>query len=200
MDAAALTGRTALVTGASRGIGAATARALDAAGARVALTARSPEALHLVAATMANDPVVIVADLAEGDAVAGLAERALDVLGSVDVLVNNAAVASRLDTVDTDAVLIDELLAVNVRAPLLLIAALIPSMTAGGRARSSTCRRYRLSSARPAARPTRPPKEPSTPPPAHWPSSSAPAASESTRLPRARSTRPCGSATAPSRG
>ncbi len=125
-----LAGRTALVTGASRGIGAATARALDAAGARVALSARSGEALAAVAATMVNDPVVMVADLAEAGGPVTLAARALDALGRVDVLVNNAAAASRLDTVDTDAALIDGLLAVNVRAPLLLIGALLPSMAA----------------------------------------------------------------------
>jgi NAD(P)-dependent dehydrogenase (short-subunit alcohol dehydrogenase family) len=62
-----------------------------------------------------------------------LARAALEGLARVDVLVNNAAAAARLDTVDTDAALIDEMLAVNVRAPLLLIAALVPSMAALGR-------------------------------------------------------------------
>ncbi len=127
-----LAGRTALVTGASRGIGAATARALDTAGARVALSARSSDALHEVAGTMTHEPVVLTADLADTEAPAGLAGAALDALGKVDVLVNNAATAARLDTVDTDAALIDTLLALNVRAPLLLIAALIPSMIERG--------------------------------------------------------------------
>lgn len=133
MELFSLEGRTALVTGASRGIGAATARALDAAGARVALVARSGADLAEVATDLVHDPVVIVADLAEVDAPAAIAERALDALGSVDVLVNNAAAAARLDTVDTDAALVDGLHAVNVRAPLLLIAALLPSMQANGR-------------------------------------------------------------------
>jgi NAD(P)-dependent dehydrogenase (short-subunit alcohol dehydrogenase family) len=62
-----------------------------------------------------------------------VARAALEELGHVDVLVNNAATAARLDTVDTDAGLIDVMLAVNVRAPLLLIAALVPSMAARGR-------------------------------------------------------------------
>jgi len=127
-----LAGRTALVTGASRGIGAATARALDTAGARVALSARSSDALHEVAGTMTHEPVVLTADLADTEAPAGLTGAALDALGKVDVLVNNAATAARLDTVDTDAALIDTLLALNVRAPLLLIAALIPSMIERG--------------------------------------------------------------------
>ncbi|MDQ3306317.1 MAG: glucose 1-dehydrogenase [Actinomycetota bacterium] len=132
MNPEPLAGRTALVTGASRGIGAATASALDAAGARVALSARDKTSLEEVATKLRHDPVVLPADLADPDAPARLAQAALASLGAVDILVNNAAVAARLDTVDTDAALIDELLAVNVRAPLLLIAALVPSMIERG--------------------------------------------------------------------
>jgi NAD(P)-dependent dehydrogenase (short-subunit alcohol dehydrogenase family) len=130
--AADLHGRAALVTGASRGIGAATARALDAAGARVALTARAEAGLLAVAAALRNEPVVLPADLSQSGSAEQLAVDALAVLGHVDVLVNNAAIAARLDTVDTDAALIDEMLAVNVRAPLLLIAGLVPSMIERG--------------------------------------------------------------------
>lgn len=133
MDRLPLQGRTALVTGASRGIGAATAAALDRAGARVALVARGRESLTEVAATLARSPVVITADLREPGAAAETAASALASLGSVDILVNNAAVAIRLAAADTDAAVIDEMLAVNVRAPLLLIAALIPAMTKRGR-------------------------------------------------------------------
>jgi NAD(P)-dependent dehydrogenase (short-subunit alcohol dehydrogenase family) len=129
VDELPLLGRTALVTGASRGIGAATAGALDRAGARVALVARSQDALAEVAAGLSRDPVVIPADLREPGAAAEVAAHALAALGSVDVLVNNAATAVRLATADTTAAVIDEMLAVNVRAPLLLIAALIPAMT-----------------------------------------------------------------------
>ncbi|MHB1710063.1 MAG: SDR family NAD(P)-dependent oxidoreductase [Acidimicrobiales bacterium] len=128
MDTFTLEGRTALVTGASRGIGAATALALDRAGARVGLVARSREALLAVAGQLNCDPVVVTADLADPDAPSDVARQALGELGHVDILVNNAAVAARLATVDTDAAVVDHLLAVNVRAPLLLIAALVPSM------------------------------------------------------------------------
>jgi NAD(P)-dependent dehydrogenase (short-subunit alcohol dehydrogenase family) len=127
-----LQGRHAIVTGASRGIGAATARALDAAGARVALVARNSGELEAVASDMHNDPVVLPADLEEPDAPAGVARRALASLGWVDVLVNNAAVAARLPTSETGRPTIDQILAVNVRAPLLLISALLPSMTERG--------------------------------------------------------------------
>jgi NAD(P)-dependent dehydrogenase (short-subunit alcohol dehydrogenase family) len=129
MDQLPLQDRTALVTGASRGIGAAAAMALDRAGARVALVARNGERLSTVARELGHDPVILEADLSDRTTPAAVARRALEALGAVDVLVNNAAVAARLSTVDTDAALIDDILAVNVRAPLLLIAALIPTMT-----------------------------------------------------------------------
>lgn len=128
-----LTGKTAVVTGASRGIGAESARALDAAGARVVMIARSKDDLSAVAAGLDNDPVVLPADLAERDAPKNVAQQVLDAVGHVDILVNNAAAAARLPTADTDAEVIDNLLAVNVRAPLLLIASLVPAMVERGR-------------------------------------------------------------------
>jgi NAD(P)-dependent dehydrogenase (short-subunit alcohol dehydrogenase family) len=79
--------------------------------------------------------VVVVADLADLADPAGpaaAAGAALDALGSVDILVNNAAAGIRLPTLELDAALIDSLHAVNVRAPLLLIAALLPSMLEHG--------------------------------------------------------------------
>jgi NAD(P)-dependent dehydrogenase (short-subunit alcohol dehydrogenase family) len=133
MDRFPLHGRTALITGASRGIGAASAQALDSAGARVALVARSREELTSIARELEHDPVVLVADLGEVDAPAAIGRKALDELSTVDTLVNNAAMAARLATVDTDAALIVQMLAVHVRAPLLLIAALIPSMVKRGK-------------------------------------------------------------------
>ena len=123
-----LDGRTALVTGASRGIGAAIARALDAAGARVALAARHREGLEAVAAELANDPVVLVTDLAGAGAPDELAAAAVDRLGRVDVLVNNAAITHRGPTAGLTAEIVDAQYAVNVRAPLLLIAALLPDV------------------------------------------------------------------------
>jgi NAD(P)-dependent dehydrogenase (short-subunit alcohol dehydrogenase family) len=133
MDQQSLGGRTAIVTGASRGIGAAIARALDRAGARVVLVARDREALGGVAADLHNGPVVLPVDLADPDAPARLVAEARDRVGAIDVLVNNAALAARGPTDELDAALVDRLYAVNVRAPLLLIAALVPSMVERGR-------------------------------------------------------------------
>jgi NAD(P)-dependent dehydrogenase (short-subunit alcohol dehydrogenase family) len=99
----------------------------------VALVARSREELTSIARELEHDPVVLVADLGEVDAPAAIGRKALDELSTVDTLVNNAAMAARLATVDTDAALIVQMLAVHVRAPLLLIAALIPSMVKRGK-------------------------------------------------------------------
>jgi NAD(P)-dependent dehydrogenase (short-subunit alcohol dehydrogenase family) len=122
-----------MVTGASRGIGAAVARALDRDGFRVALVARSRSDLETIARDLTNDPLVLVADLADPEEPGRVAGEALTALGQVNVLVNNAAFGARVATVDTDAALIDRLLALNVRAPLLLVGALIPSMIQGGK-------------------------------------------------------------------
>lgn len=123
-----LEGKTALVTGASRGIGAAIAIGLDEAGARVILNSRKIQDLEKVAKQLHNDPILIASDLGQTQAVLELAEKALQEVDVVDILVNNAAIAARLWTQDTDASLIDAILAVNVRAPLLLIGALVPKM------------------------------------------------------------------------
>jgi NAD(P)-dependent dehydrogenase (short-subunit alcohol dehydrogenase family) len=128
-----LEGRSALVTGASRGIGAAIAAALDAAGARVAVAARTRARLDEVAQGLRHRAVVIETDLADPEAPARLAAEAEAQLDGVDVLVNNAAVAARLPIGELDAELIDRMYAVNVRAPLLLISALAPGMIARGR-------------------------------------------------------------------
>jgi len=128
VDAFSLEGRTAIVTGASRGIGAAVASALDAAGARVALVARSEDDLAKVAAALGHEPLVIGADLAEPDAPDAVAEAALDGLGRVDILVNNAAMGVRTDSTDLDGATIDAMLQLNVRNLLLLTTALLPQM------------------------------------------------------------------------
>jgi NAD(P)-dependent dehydrogenase (short-subunit alcohol dehydrogenase family) len=141
-----LSGRIALVTGASRGIGAATARALDRAGARVVLVARGEEALAEVAGTLHHDPVVIAADLAGPDApveVAGAVERAT---GPIDVLVNNAATAARLDSTDLTGDLVDSMLDLNVRNLLLLTTALAPGLVQRARDGGRTSSVVNLSS------------------------------------------------------
>jgi NAD(P)-dependent dehydrogenase (short-subunit alcohol dehydrogenase family) len=125
----ALDGRTAIVTGASRGIGAAVARALDAAGARVALVARSADQLDDVAAGLAHEPVVIPTDLGSPEGPTAAATTALDAFkGRLDVLVNNAGIAVRKDSEELQLDEMDRLWNVNVRSALLLTAAVLPAM------------------------------------------------------------------------
>ena len=89
--------------------------------------------MERVAGGLTNDPVVLPGDLGDAEEPPRLAESALAALGSVDILVNNAAMGVRAPTIELDADTIDILYATNVRAPLLLIAALIAAMEAAGR-------------------------------------------------------------------
>ena len=128
-----LDGRTAIVTGAGRGIGAAIARALDAAGARVALVARSVDQLEATAATLANEPVVVPADLATPDGPGSAVAAALEAFGGrIDVLVNNAGIIMRKDTEALTIEDLDNVWNANVRSVLLASAAVIPPMLAAG--------------------------------------------------------------------
>src|SRR5262249_47615461 len=124
-----LRGRTAIVTGAGRGIGAAIARGLDAAGARVALIARTESELHEGGAGGGNAAVVVMADLGTAAGPAAAAAAALDAFGGrLDVLVNNAGTMLRRDSHTLTVEEMDLLWRVNVRAALLLTAAVLPAM------------------------------------------------------------------------
>jgi 3-oxoacyl-[acyl-carrier protein] reductase len=87
-----LEGRTALVTGATGGIGAAIARALDAAGARLAISGTRRERLDEVAGELGASAVPLPCDLSDRDAVEALVPAAEEALGRLDILVNNAGI------------------------------------------------------------------------------------------------------------
>ncbi|WP_435258794.1 3-oxoacyl-[acyl-carrier-protein] reductase [Thioclava sp. FR2] len=87
-----LTGKTALVTGASGGIGAEIARALHAAGAAVGLSGTRVEPLEALAAELGARAHVLPCNLSNPEEVEGLVKRAVEAMGSVDVLVNNAGI------------------------------------------------------------------------------------------------------------
>ncbi|HEX8192508.1 MAG TPA: 3-oxoacyl-[acyl-carrier-protein] reductase [Allosphingosinicella sp.] len=87
-----LSGMTALVTGASGGIGSAIAAALAGQGARVALSGTREEALRSVAETLGGDHVILPANLGDAEAVDGLVPRVVEAMGKLDILVNNAGV------------------------------------------------------------------------------------------------------------
>jgi uncharacterized protein len=124
-----LGGTTALLTGASGGIGQAVARALHGHGARVLLSGRRTEVLEELRAGLGANAEVLEADLAEPGGAATLAERA----GEVDVLVANAGLpaSGRLERFTREE--IDRALDVNLRAPIQLARALVPGMVERGR-------------------------------------------------------------------
>jgi short-subunit dehydrogenase len=126
-----LEGAVCLVTGASSGIGRATALALARAGARVVAAGRDPAALEEVAAAARGRAVR--ADLAEAGEVERVAREALAAHGRVDVLVNNAAEAWAGRFAEQDPERAARLVRVNLLAPVLLTRALLPPMLERGR-------------------------------------------------------------------
>jgi NADP-dependent 3-hydroxy acid dehydrogenase YdfG len=127
----ALAGRTALVSGASRGIGLEVARALVADGMRVAMLARSSDELRARAADLGAHALPYPCDVADPAAIAALAERLTDEFdGAPDVIVNNAGMF-KLATVDTtDPRDFRAALDVNLVAPFLLVHAFLGAMRA----------------------------------------------------------------------
>lgn len=114
-----LGGRTALVTGAASGIGAACATALAAAGARVIVVDRDAEGAAAVAAEIGGEPLAL--DLGDLD---GLAARSFD----ADILVNNAGIQTVAPIVDFDPTTFRRMLDIMVTAPFLLTRAVLPGM------------------------------------------------------------------------
>jgi NAD(P)-dependent dehydrogenase (short-subunit alcohol dehydrogenase family) len=125
-----LEGRTALITGASSGIGAACARRLAASGAHVLLSGRHAQRLAAVAETCDGRATILPAELAEPDGPAALAEQVKSQAGALDVLVNSAGYGDVVSTTRIRPEDIDRVFAVNVRAPLLLASRLVPGMIA----------------------------------------------------------------------
>lgn len=132
-----LMGKRALVTGGSRGIGAAIAIALAENGADVALTFHnSADRAQAVVASiegLGRRGVAIQADSADPAAIKRSVDEAVGVLGGLDILVNNAGIALYNTIADFSVADIDALLAVNVRGPVLATQAAIPHLGAGGR-------------------------------------------------------------------
>jgi 3-oxoacyl-[acyl-carrier protein] reductase len=132
-----LAGKRALVTGASRGIGAAIALALADKGADVAITyGRSADgARHVVRAIegKGRKAIAIQADGADPAAVKRSVDEAAEALGGLDILVNNAGIALPSAIADISVADIDAMLAVNVRSPVLAAQAAMPHLPAGAR-------------------------------------------------------------------
>ena len=123
--------KSALVTGASRGIGAAVALALAAGGARVALLARTRAALDEVARRAGNDSFPVECDLSSAAATGSAVETVRATLGRApDILVNNAGLFTIRGVEDTTVAEFDSIVATNLRAPFVLIHAFLADMRA----------------------------------------------------------------------
>jgi NAD(P)-dependent dehydrogenase (short-subunit alcohol dehydrogenase family) len=122
---------TAIVTGGARGIGEAIATRLAADGGRIAILDRDVERAQRVATSI--DGCCIGVDLADSDLVAAACHRAAEQLGGCDVLVNNAGLFATSGIVDADINMWDTIMAVNARAPMLTMAALLPRLQSSHR-------------------------------------------------------------------
>lgn len=123
-----LTGKTALVTGATGGIGGAVARTLHAQGATVAISGTRQEALDALAAELGDRAHPVVCNLQDAEAVDGLVGKAEEAIGDLDILVNNAGITRdnifmRMKDEEWDTVL-----AVNLTAAFRLTRAAVKGM------------------------------------------------------------------------
>lgn len=128
-----MTGKTVLITGASRGIGAETARVFSAAGANVALMARSKEAIADLAGEIGSKALAIPCDVSRYWEVHAAVEATVETFGALDVLINNAGAIepiSHLSTADPDAW--SHVIDINLKGVFYGMRASIPVMEAAG--------------------------------------------------------------------
>ncbi|ANP36986.1 MULTISPECIES: SDR family oxidoreductase [Rhodobacterales] len=126
-------GKTVVITGASRGIGADAARVFAAAGANLALLARSTDALGELVGELGGNALAFACDVAEPSAVAAALEKAHEHFGSLDVLINNAGVIepiARLEEADPAAW--GKLIDINIKGVFNGIRAALPLMKPAG--------------------------------------------------------------------
>jgi 3-oxoacyl-[acyl-carrier protein] reductase len=131
-----LQGRAALVTGGSRGIGAAIVRSLAQAGAAIAVNyrERASEAATLVKSISkaGGRAMAIAADVSQSDAVAQMVKRVNVDLGPIDILINNAGIAITRGVDDLSETDFDQTIAVNLKSVFLCTQAVLPTMRSKG--------------------------------------------------------------------
>ncbi|RRR73100.1 MAG: SDR family NAD(P)-dependent oxidoreductase [Candidatus Viridilinea halotolerans] len=121
-----------IITGASAGIGAATAALFAQAGARLVLAARTPEPLEALVATLPH-AIAVPTDVADPEACQRLVATAQRTFGRVDLLINNAGIGLAGPVATLDAADLQRTLAVDLLGPLWLMQAVVPIMRAQGR-------------------------------------------------------------------
>jgi NAD(P)-dependent dehydrogenase (short-subunit alcohol dehydrogenase family) len=128
-----LDGKVAVVTGAGTGLGAASARALSAAGAALVLVGRRRDKLDETAGTLAGPSVVVAGDVGDDDTAPSVVGEATRRFGGVDILVNNAGIhAHPLLVHETPLVEWDDFVRVDLRGPFLFTRSAVPSMLGRG--------------------------------------------------------------------
>lgn len=125
-----LAGKVIVITGSTDGIGLATARECVAEGARVLIHGREQERAERVAATFSGKAAACGAELADPDSPPRIVAAAVAAYGEIHGLVNNAAYICRSDLETTDAAVFDRVMAINARAPMLMIKAALPYLKA----------------------------------------------------------------------
>jgi NAD(P)-dependent dehydrogenase (short-subunit alcohol dehydrogenase family) len=110
-----------LVTGSTTGIGEATARRCVAEGARVMVHGLEPDLAQIVCRDLGDAARYTIGDLSDPDQCVALVQATVAQFGRLDAVVNNAAVTTRSNLETTDAAMFDRIVAINLRAPLLII-------------------------------------------------------------------------------
>lgn len=126
-----LTGKRALVTGAARGIGARTAEMLVREGARVAVHARQRDQLDDVAErlhALGGEAICVSGDLTQAKSIAKFCAQAIDELGGIDIVINNAGIAAHGPVVDLEEEEWNQVMDVNLKAPYLVTQHTLPTM------------------------------------------------------------------------
>lgn len=127
-----LDGKVAIVTGSARGIGRATAELLAAQGAKVVINDLDGDVAQQTAGEIEGETLVYAGDLTQPGVPDELVAKVIDAWGRIDILVNNAGIYPATLTPDLTDADLDAMLAVNVRAPHVLVAALAPAMAERG--------------------------------------------------------------------
>ncbi len=130
-----LTDKVALITGASAGIGRATALALATEDARIVITARRSERLDAIEAAIreaGGEAISVIGDAKEEETAQRAVATALDTFGRLDILINNVGIGNYKDLIDTSAEEYDDMVDTNVRSTFLFTRHAVPVMMEQG--------------------------------------------------------------------